>query len=251
MILELTWRIYEKRYISNGEGVDIATFSPLMCYHCSPPSQLQNSSGLWNPEPSNKPTVYPYVLPHTLLKHSSSFQVPHEYRYLREHIALHHNEMLVNFDKGWASLPLSAKQLWSSKGNFPSSSLSKMSNGFPTWENWANSFRAMWNQKSRDMEKELVYWRSNWKFQVGGLNVWNLPDVNDGGNNVLSDMSLALDGYYLMKEFIAIREFGQRWRDDRPRLWREIVEFWQVGDILPDPPQDPPHPVTQGWPRRY
>lgn len=115
-----------------------------------------------------------------------------------------------------------------------------MSNGFPVWDCWANSFRAMWHRKSQEMERNLVIWRSDWKLQIGGLNAWRLPDVEMSDHSVSSDMSLALDGYHLMKQFTALKEFRRRWRHERRELWREIVDFWEFGDVLPDPPNDDP-----------
>jgi hypothetical protein len=148
--------------------------------------------------------------------------------------------MLVKFDNGWNSLPLSAQTLWSSGGSFPWSSLWKMSNGFPTWDSWATSFRYMWQRQVQDMERNLVYWRFNWKHEIGGLNAWRLPDVELADSSIPSDMSLAMEGYFLMKQFNALKEFGTRWRDEKRELWREIVDFWGFGDVLPDPPSDPP-----------
>lgn len=75
--------------------------------------------------------------------------------------------------------------------------------------------------------------------EYGHLNTWRTRDIQVDVPNYATDMSLALNGFYLMKEYNAIHEFGERWRDDRDGLWREICAFWHVADILPHPPEIP------------
>ena len=189
------------------------------------------------------PSTHTYLYqPPPLQIKLTKFQVPHDYNHLHQHFARHHPEMLIKLENGWNSLPPTAQKTWSSIGDCPSSSLSKMSHGLPIFDCWSNSFRAIWNHNKTEMEKNLIYWKSNWKYQYGELNAWRLPDINmrDSSNVSATDMVLALEGYYLMKDFIALKEFGIRWREDRVGLWREIVDFWGFGDVLPDPPIDPP-----------
>lgn len=71
----------------------------------------------------------------------------------------------------------------------------------------------------------------------GHLNAWRTRDIQVSNDSVPTDMSLALDGYYMMMEYRALNEFGRRWRQDREGLWREICEFWNVADVLPLPPE--------------
>ena len=92
------------------------------------------------------------------------------------------------------------------------------------------------------MEQRLVRWRSTWILDYGNLNAWRTPDIEVRDPSVATDMSLALEGYYMMKEFNAVREFGRRWREDREGLWREICEFWHVADVLPLSPEIPGQP---------
>ena len=115
-----------------------------------------------------------------------------------------------------------------------------MSQGFPQFDCWSNSFRAMWNTANRRAEQGLIRWRSNWVHGYGHLNAWRTHDIQVADPNVATDMSLALEGYYLMKEMTALRDFGIRWRMDREGLWREICEYWSVADVLPLPPEVPP-----------
>ena len=75
--------------------------------------------------------------------------------------------------------------------------------------------------------------------EYGHLNAWRTRDIQVSVPNIVTDMSLALDGFYMMKEYIAITEFGKRWREDREGLWKEICKFWDVADVLPFPPEIP------------
>jgi len=97
----------------------------------------------------------------------------------------------------------------------------------------------MWARNNQELEQKLVRWRSNWILQYGQLNAWRTPDIQVRDPNVATDMSLALEGCYMMKEFNALKEFGIRWRDDREGLWREICEFCEVFDVLPLSPEIP------------
>jgi hypothetical protein len=69
-------------------------------------------------------------------------------------------------------------------------------------------------------------------------------------------METMLEGWFMIREWHAIQDFGRMWRDHegRKQLFREAVDFWGYGDVYPDEgeapppaawPQNPSHPMTQ------
>jgi hypothetical protein len=183
-------------------------------------------------------------------------QVPHDYDYLRAHINEHHPELLVDFEEGWSALSPGARELWSDHGTALCGSTYALASTITKWDNWANTFRIMWGRRVDMMQRDLQNWRANRMFSMGRMTTWKQPDVQAVETNVVTDVALALDGYYLMHEWNAYRDFEIRWKDEKERekLWTEIVQFWRFQEVFPKPPTGPcEFQKEQGWmtwPRR-
>src|SRR5437667_9918230 len=131
--------------------------------------------------------------------------------------------MLQDFEDGWHALPQSARRKWSAKENFPINPYTTSPEGF---YNWSSAFRTMWSRLLEDKQRELSRCRFAWKTYYGQLNAWKFPDIEgeDSMNN-LTDTSLMLEGWFIMKEFYAVQEFDRRLREDKVGLWRETLNF--------------------------
>jgi hypothetical protein len=108
----------------------------------------------------------------------------------------------------------------------------------------------MWSNKVQMMERDLRNSRANWMFSLGRMTTWNRPDIQVGERNVETDVSLALEGYYLMHEWKVYQDFITRWKDEKERekLWKEVVEFWGFEEAFPKPPFGPStFQREQGW----
>lgn len=59
------------------------------------------------------------------------------------------------------------------------------------------------------------------------------------------DLPLVLDSWFMMWQLRASEDIGRRWgnKDERRQLWKELVEFWGVGELYGDGSQFPDPPA--------
>jgi hypothetical protein len=167
--------------------------------------------------------------------------VPYDLDHLREHTAELHPERLTAFDPGWKRLASPIKQKWLENGT----RRPFLRYDLVEWNGWAEAVRVIIQDRIDVLNRLTRDGQVDWKFAIGGRNFYPLPDMGHvnpperTGRVDWHDMSIFLEGFWVMRAYQALCELRSQWgnREERKAIFREVLQFYGVYDVYGEIPE--------------
>ena len=125
--------------------------------------------------------------------------------------------------------------------NNPSTTVASVARGIiPFFTTFWSGVRTFWDCRLRQEMEAHTRWKEEWRriFEGFRVPVWRDVDTLGSRPDGRPEYSLVMETWVALRMTAVKEEFVERWRHDRPALWREIMEFCELDGVLGRAPQD-------------